>query len=600
MSVTTLLAALVALAVVMTGGATVWGAPAPPSGTTEATGRTAERNAARDARDAAEARAAEDAATLRQRRDELTGDITFSVPSGTFRGEVSVSLGTSVSGALIRYTTDGRLPTASSPVYSGPLRFTATTQLRARAFVDGAAAGEPGTALYVARSVDATHDLPLLVMDAYGGGKPGREYRDVATLLMDPNGGTTSLGAAPTVATRAGFHLRGQSSATFEKAPYRLELWDNDNEDADHPMLGMPADSDWVLRGPFPDKTLIRDAFAYSLGQELGLKAPRHRFVELYLNLDGQPLGADDYQGVYLLDETVKRSPDRIDIANLKKSELTEPAVTGGYIFKFDAFAAQEPKLPCTGDARTCWRDLEVVEPSAEDLRPEQQTWLARYVQRFHDALHGANPSDPQTGYPAYIDVDSFVDLIILNELSRQGDAYIRSQYFHKDRGGRIVAGPLWDYDLGFGAVPGSDMVQGWQFQPFSFPGFPATTDWFVKLMQDPSFNRKVKQRWDRLRQGVLSDAHLRSRVSRLAEPLTDAAQRNFRKWPNLGSRTVGPFQTKTSRTWQEQLQMMQDWLVQRAAWIDSSGWRVTAGPAAKPEARSAPVPPHLEGRARP
>lgn len=581
MSVVGLLAASAIVATGGTaGGTVVSGAPAP-SGT---------------------AGAAERAAAAESRR-EGSGDIAFSVPSGTFRGEVSVSVTTSVPGAEIRYTTDGRLPTASSPVYSGPLRFTATTQLRARAFVAGTAAGEPGTALYVARSVDATHDLPLLVMDAYGGGKPGREYRDVAALVMDPKGGTTSLGAAPSTATRAGFHLRGQSSATFEKAPYRLELWDEDDDDVDHPVLGMPADSDWVLRGPFPDKTLIRDAFAYELGRELGLRTPRHRFVELYLNLDGGPLGADDYQGVYLLDENIKRSPDRVDITKLKKSDLTEPAVTGGYIFKFDAYAAQEPKLPCTGDTRTCWRDLEVVEPSADDLRPEQQAWLARYVQRFHDSLRGPNPSDPRTGYPAYIDVDSFVDLIILNELSRQGDAYIRSQYFHKDRGGKIVAGPLWDYDLGFGAVPGSDMIQGWQFQPFSFPGFPATTDWFLKLMQDPSFNQKVRQRWQGLRQGPLSDARLREKVSRLAAPLTGAAERNFQKWPNLESRMVGPFQTKTSRTWQEQLRMMQDWLVQRAAWIDSSGWRVTAGPfsAAEsdtgPKTGTPPALPHLRGR---
>ncbi|NJQ03474.1 spore coat protein CotH [Streptomyces sp. PLAI1-29] len=522
---------------------------------------------------------------------DLTGDITFSVPSGTFRGEVSVSLGTSVAGAQIRYTTNGQLPTASSPLYGGTaLRFTATTQLRAQAFVDGAASGEPGTALYVARTVDASHDLPVLVMDAYGAGKPGRDYRDAAALLMEPQGGTTSLGAAPAVATRAGFHLRGQSSASFEKAPYRLELRDNQDDDADYPMAGMPADSDWVLRGPFPDKTLVRDAFAYTLGQELGLRTPRHRFVEVYLNLDGNPLTADDYQGVYLLDENIKRSPDRVDIAKLKKTDVTEPAVTGGYIMKFDAFAAEEPKVPCPAGTQNCWSDLEVVEP--DDLGPEQLTWLSQYLQKFHNSLRGANPSDPQNGYPAYLDVDSVVNMVILNEMSRQGDAYIRSTYFHKDRGGKLVAGPLWDYDLGFNAIPGSNSVRGWQFQPFF--GFPQTTDWFLRLMQDPSFNQKVVTRWQELRRGVLSDARLRDRVQQLAAPLTNAAQRNFQRWPNLNTRQVGPFQTQTTQTWQQQLTLMQDWLVQRAAWIDSSGWRISATAAPDSAAQAVPLLPHL------
>ncbi|WP_199185841.1 CotH kinase family protein [Streptomyces carminius] len=566
---------LTALTVGVTGSAAVYGAPAPSSAKTGTAGQTTTGTSDGEAG----AKAAKDAAAIRQQQDELAGDIDFSVPSGTFQGQVSVTLSTSVANAQIRYTTDGTLPTASSALYSGALNLTATTQLRAQAFVNGAASGEPGTAIYLARAANATtaHDLPVLVLDDYGAGKPGRDWVDTAAMLMEPQGGTTSLGATPTLATRAAFHLRGQSSSNFEKAPYRLELRDNQDDDADYPMLGMPAESDWVLRGPFPDKSLVRDAFAYTLGQELGLKAPRHRFVEVYTNLDGGTLGSEDYQGVYLLDETIKNQKDRLDLKQLDEEDTSLPEISGGYIFKFDAFAAEEPKLVCTGAAATCWNDLEVVDP--EPLNSQQQQWLTQYVQKFHDSLRSANPSDPQTGYPAYIDVDSFVNQIILNELARQGDGYIRSQYFHKDRDGKIFTGPLWDYDIGFGAVPGADAIEGWQFRPFSFPGMPPTTDWFLRLMEQPEFQQRVRTRWQELRQGVLSDAQLRARVSRLASPLTNAAQRNFTKWPNLNSRMVGGFQTKTSQTWQQQLTILQDWLVQRAAWIDSSGWDPSINP---------------------
>lgn len=568
------LSLLAAVSIVMTGFTGAQGAPAPPPGT--AAGHTVPAPHAGTTTDTATTDTATTGTAAGRQQDDLAGDITFSVPSGTFKGELSVSLSTTVGNAQIRYTTDGKPPTASSPAYSGtPLRFTRTTQLRAQAFVGGTATGEPGTALYVARSHDATHDLPLMVMDAYGAGKPGREYADVATLVMEPQAGTTSLAAAPTVATRAGFHLRGQSSAMFEKAPYRLELRDNQDDDADLPMLGMPADSDWVLRGPFADKSLIHDAFAYSLGRDMGLQAPRFRFVELYLNLDGQPLGADDYQGVYMLVETIKNAKNRLDLKQLDEDDLTEPAVTGGYIFAFEWFAAEEPTLQCTGTASTCWRDLEVKDPSP--LQPEQRTWLTRYVQRFHDALHGPNPSDPQTGYPAYIDVNSFVDKVIIQELTREMDSYIRSTYFHKDRNGKIVAGPLWDFDLTFGTGGyfNNQQIQGWQFEQTRQP---AANDWFIRLMDDPAFVQKVNARWRELRQGVLSDSRLAARITELATPLAGAAQRNFQKWPNLTSSMVGPFMTPTAATWQGQVQYMRDWLARRVAWLDSSGWRPSAG----------------------
>ncbi|GAA1908854.1 hypothetical protein GCM10009716_18500 [Streptomyces sodiiphilus] len=512
---------------------------------------------------------------------DLTGDIVFSESSRTFRGQISVSLSTTVSDAEIRYTTDGRLPTASSPVYTGPLEFRTTTQLRARAFVGGAPSGDPGTALYTARSFDATHDLPVMVMDAYGGGKPGREYRDVSTMVMEPQGGTASLSATPTVATRAGFRLRGQSSAEFEKAPYRLELWDNDNDDAAYPMLGMPAEADWVLRGPFSDKALIRDAFVYSLGRDMGMETPRFAFFELYLNLDSQPVSPDDYQGVYMLVETIKDGPDRIDIEKLRKSDTTLPEISGGYIFKFEWFAAEEPILHCPGGGWDCWRDLEIKRPKSPNS--QQMQWLGQHLKEFHDALRGPDPSHPQTGYPAYIDVGSFVDQIIIAELSRDMDAYIRSSYFHKDRNEKIVAGPLWDYDLTFGTGGffNNTEIRGWQFQEVRQP---VANDWFVRLMDDPSFVQRVDTRWRQLRQGILSDQQINARINSLASPLTNGAQRNFQKWPNLTQPMIGFFFTPTAPTWQGQVDFMRDWTHRRAAWLDSSGWRPNAGFAVAPD----------------
>ncbi|GAA4439996.1 CotH kinase family protein [Phytohabitans houttuyneae] len=528
--------------------------------------------AAPDRPQAAPAVSAADTEAQAAAQADLAGDITFSAPSGTFQGELSVSLSTAVSGAQIRYTTNGQPPNASSALYSAPLRLTATTQLRAQAFVSGAASGEPGTALYVARSFNANHDLPLVVVDAYGAGRPGREYVNAATMVFGASAGAaTSLSAAPAVATRSGIRLRGNSSATFEKTPYRLEFWDNQDDDLDWPVLGMPADSDWVLRGPFTDKALIRDAFVYGLGRDMGIHAPRVAFVEFYLNTDASPLTASDYMGVYMIVETIKNSKDRLDLKQLDEEDTTLPKLTGGYIFKFEWMAAEEPILECTGAAATCWNYLEVEDP--DPLVPQQEAWLTQHLQQFHNLMHTTGYADPQTGYPAWIDVGSFINQLIIYELSREMDAYVRSAYFHKDRDAKIVAGPLWDYDLSFG-VGGffnNTQTSGWQHQQTRQP---VANDWFQILLRDPAFLNQVRIRWQQLRQGLLSPASLNARIDSLAAPLTNAAQRNFQRWPNLTSPTVGFFQTPTANTWQGQVQVMRTWLTQRASWLDStSGW---------------------------
>jgi len=524
---------------------------------------------------------------------DLTGDITFSAPSGTFRGTLSVSLGTAVSGAQIRYTTNGQPPTASSTLYGSPLQLTATTQLRAQAFVAGAPSGEPGTSLYVARSIDANHDLPLVVVDAYGAGRPGREYVNAATMVFGaaPNA-ATSLGATPAVATRSGVRLRGQSSSTFEKAPYRLEFWDNEDDDADWPVLGMPEDSDWVLRGPFTDKALIRDAFVYGLGREMGIHAPRFAFVEFYLNTDASPLAANDYMGVYMIVETIKNSKDRLDLKQLEEEDTALPKIQGGYIFKFEWMAAEEPILECTGAQATCWNYLEVEDPSP--LNAQQDAWLSQHLQQFHNLMHTTGYTNPQTGYPAWIDVPSFINQMIIYELSREMDSYVRSAYFHKDREGKIFAGPLWDYDLSFG-VGGffnNTQTSGWQYQQTRQP---TANDWWQILMRDPAFVNQVRIRWQQLRQGLLSNASLNARIDGLAAPLTNAAQRNFQRWPNLTSPTVGFFQTPTANTWQGQVQVMRNWLAQRASWLDStSGWggATTPPPTTPPPTTPPPTTP--------
>jgi hypothetical protein len=511
------------------------------------------------------------------------GDVAFSVASGTFQNSVTVELRSLTAGAEIRYTTDRSTPTSSSMLYAGQaLTFSATTVLSAQAFVQGAPTSPPSTAVYIARSFEQTHDLPVVVLDSFGRALPAAgsaaadEYTDVALMILEPSGGTVALSTTPAMATGAGFHVRGQTSAMYDKKPFKLELRNPGGGDRDCPVLGMPAESDWVLHSPYPDKALIRNAFTYSLGRDIGMAAPRGVLVEVYVNTASRPLGSADYQGVYLLVESIKNQKNRLDLNQLKTADVSAALLSGGYIFKFEWQVSDiKQKLLCPSGQQNCWNWLEVADP--DPWAPQQQDYLAQYLSSFVTALHSSSPSDTTSGYPAFIDTSSFANQVIVHELTRNLDAYARSQYFYKDRDAKVFAGPLWDYDLiagvGFSSGSGSNLAtSGWQSDSVA-SRLATTADWFPRLLADAAFKAQVIARWKELRQGQLSDAQIRARISQWTSGLKAGAERNFQRWKILTTARIGLFTTPTASTWEAQVTSMQDWLIARAAWLDDM-WR--------------------------
>lgn len=515
------------------------------------------------------------------------GDVVFSMASGTFRGTIAVSLSTTIANAEIRYTTNGQAPTASSDRYAGTaLRIATTTRLRAQAFVQGAPSGAPSTAVYVASAIDATHDIPVIVLDSYGSGKLPADYTkerpfvDVAFLGYDTIEGPVSIASTPSIASLAAFHVRGNSSSMFDKVPYRLELRNEAGQDRDCPMFGMPAEADWALVGPHADKTLIHNRYVYELGREMGLQVPRLRMAEVYVNVDNQPLSAQDYQGVYQVVETIKNQKDRLDLQQLDETKTLATEITGGYIFKFEWLLTAEVPVACPSTTANCWDYLELVGPVP--VATPQMEYLTRYLTSFNDALHGSNSADAATGYPALLDVASFVDQVIINEYTRNMDGFARSQYFHKDRDAKINAGPLWDYDLiagvgmnptTFGASVANVATEGWQYEANKSRLAGATADWFPVLIAEPTFKAQIVTRWKTLRQGILSDANIGVRVDAACIGLNAAAERNFQRWNILTQAKVNPFDTPTEPTWAGQVAFMKTWLQQRAAWLDTQ-WK--------------------------
>jgi spore coat protein CotH len=250
---------------------------------------------------------------------------------------------------------------------------------------------------------------------------------------------------------RIGIEIRGSSSQMFPKKQYGVELWDENGEGIDASLLGFPEEEDWILFAPYNDKSLLRDVLAYKLGRDMGRYAPRTKYCEVVLN--GQ------YDGVYVLIEKIKRDKNRVDINKLDPDEISGNSLTGGYIIKVDKttgsggdgwFSTYPPANNQNGQKIF----FQYEEPKSEDIVSEQQQYIQQFIASFENVLAGDNFKDPVDGYAKYIDVDSFIDYFIINEVTKNVDAYRLSTFLHKQRdsdGGKLVMGPIWDYNLGFG-----------------------------------------------------------------------------------------------------------------------------------------------------
>ena len=519
----------------------------------------------------------------------------LSPPCDTFATSTTVTITPAFPGAELRYTTDGSVPDSGSPLYTGPVTLSSTTHLRARAFdPDTSGGGEIASGSFQKLATSSnlgginapnnfTSDLPIMIVENFGAGgipSPGATMQTarVSVFEVDPQTGRSSLSNTPDACFRIGIRKRGQSSSGFAKPQYRVELRDENDIDLDYPLLGLPSESDWVFNGPWTDKALVRNSFSFDLGPALGSEAPRTRHFEMFLSTNGGTLSSSEYVGVYVVFEKIKQGKNRTDITEMSPSDNTGEEVTGGYLTRFEP-----PGIANDGPRATGWNSVEILEPQVPTTA--QRNYIGQYYDDFVATLgwsrgSGANDSgvvdpDPVTGYPAFIDVDSFVNHFIISELGRDQDAYVRSDYMFKDRGGKLHKGPLWDHNLimGTGCCFDNRNPMGWQYRDRYNRGgrdHGYEPDWFVPLMRDPDFRQRVIDRWTELRRdGALEMSNLFARLDAQADPLAEAAVRNFAKWNTLGQNGPG-FGSPSTSTWEEQIDFIKNWLTQRMAWIDS------------------------------
>jgi subtilisin-like proprotein convertase family protein/spore coat protein CotH len=366
---------------------------------------------------------------------------------------------------------------------------------------------------------------------------------------------------------KAVIHIRGNSTKDFEKKAFAIELRDNTNNKVDAPLLGMPAESDWEMIAEYQDKTLMRIPFTYQLARKMGKYAARTKNVEVIVN--------GEYRGVYALSEKIKRDPNRLDIRKLSNNDNSMPFISGGYILKIDRPEAPGwySLLPGNSQNNTHFF-YQYDEPKDSVITSQQKTYIQNCMNNFETVMNSANYKDPVNGYPKYIDVNSCVDVFLINEMSKNVDAYRLSAYIYKkdqSQGDKLFMGPVWDYDIAWHNCNYADTFDpwGWVYQ-LQDTAHPAPM-WWTKFMQDSSFVNLVTCRWKSLRQNILSNNSMYAYIDSVANELSAAESRNFRQWPILGMYIFPNPQNQVNATYASEVADLKTWINNRTAWIDGT-----------------------------
>jgi subtilisin-like proprotein convertase family protein len=370
--------------------------------------------------------------------------------------------------------------------------------------------------------------LPLVLLETGGQNIPNDPKVLAKLKIINQGNGHLNLPSDTLVEFSSDIlvELQGFTGPIYPKKNYDFDLVDSAGEKFDAPLLGMPAENDWILKAEYLDPSLMDNAIAYTFARRMGRYAPRTMYCEVFL--DG------DYIGVYTLTEKIKRDKNRVDIAKLTPQDTVGEELTGGYIIEMNHNGApgawDSQYLPI--NYNTCGLPVQYkfVEPKQSEIQPQQAAYIHSYVDSFEQSLHQPFFASPSSGYRKWIDETSFLDFMFVNEFSTNYDSYGRSTFMYKEKasdGGKLKIGPAWDYDRGFCCTT------GWVWE-ITHPAWPFP-DWWSILHSDTTFLQQRYCRWQELRNGPWQTTEFMAVVDSFYQLLATPAARNFERWPELG-----------------------------------------------------------------
>ena len=372
---------------------------------------------------------------------------------------------------------------------------------------------------------------------------------------------------------KIGIETRGSSSQMFPKKSYGFETRSSDwSDDIDVELGGFPEEEDWILYGPYSDKSLIRNKLTFDLSNSIGYYASRTKFYNLFIN--------NESKGLYVLMEKIKRDKNRVDI-----SKLGDDTVNGGYIIKIDKPTGDGESCSTCYDSSFSFRSSYNTKgeisneseiyfiyhyPKPDEISEGQKDYIKSVIYDFETALISADSQN----LIDIIDIDSFVDFFIINELSKNPDGYRLSTFLNKDFEGKLKMGPIWDFNLAFANVDYCDgsNPEGWIYNFNNIcPGDVWQVPfWWTNLMQNEVFKSALKIRWEALRSSKLSNSEIFGKINSYKDYLESnkVINQNFYIWPVLGQYVWPNYFVGSSH--QEEIDFMKNWITDRLSWMDN------------------------------
>jgi len=350
---------------------------------------------------------------------------------------------------------------------------------------------------------------------------------------------------------RIDIEKRGSSSQSSPKRNYGFTTLKTDNSTKNNvSLLGMPAENDWILSGMVFDTALIRDYLCLNLSRKLGNYASRTEYCEVIVN--------NDYKGLFLLEEKIKADDGRVDVLKIGTGDNTQPNISGGYITKADKPTGGDPIAWTMYSFQGSPVDYIHLLPKPENATFNQTAYIRGEFTKLETAAR-YNDISIVNGYPAIIDIPSFIDYMIINEFASNPDAYQYSTYFHKDRNGKLRAGPIWDLDLSFGNdLFFWDMDRSktnlWYFED---PYYNNGSRFWYDLFYNSTYKCYLARRWNEITQPgqPMYPDSIKAFIDKTVANISEAVARDYERWDKLGSHS-------------QRITLLKNFITARMAWM--------------------------------
>ena len=415
-----------------------------------------------------------------------------------------------------------------------------------------------------------TH-LPLVIIDTGGEKIPGEPIQngqgkttftvaadgsdtiDADLRIVDHEDKNNHPGDEADLESRMEIRVRGNSSRYFDKKSYLLKLTsDSGEKKREESVMGMDKFDEWILYGPYLDKSLIRNYMWYNIAGEIMDYAPNVRFCEVIVN--------DKYQGLYLMVESI----DSSESARLKLSEPEDDATQVSFALRLDR-GSSNPLRNISSFTQYAYRTLQamdIVYPRPSELTADRRRYIENSFSDFEKSLYSYDYDTGEYKWQNWADEDSFIDYFLLNEFTCNYDAGSLSTYIYKDVRGKYRM-CIWDFNSACDNYENSVTTP----QRFELQG----SVWFYMLMKDEDFVNGVIDRYRSLRETYFSDDYIDRYIDETIDYLGPAVERNFQVWGYTFKKEMIKPAERNPESHEEAVQQIKDFCHERGEWMDEN-----------------------------